>query len=259
MRASDIMTTGVVTVSPDADVHNVAQLMIQHRVGGLPVVDAKGCLVGIVTDGDLYRRIELGTDHRRSSWLEIFGLDAAQARDYIIGHARTVGDVMSTRVLAVTPDTPVRQIAGLFERERIRRVPVVADGTVVGIVSRANLVQALASVPPEELKVNLSDRRVRDLVIAEYKRLPWGVSSESNVIVTDGVVHLWGLFPSDVELDALRVAAEGIPGVIGLEDHTYRYFGDVSARTRQPSQVIIEEANDEVPQGINTGTTGPKS
>lgn len=94
--------------------------------------------------------------------------------------------------------------------------------------------------------MNLNDRRIRDLVIAEYKRLPWGMPSESNIIVTDGMVHLWGYVPSDVELDALRVAAEGIPGVKGFEDHIYRFFGDAGGRQRRPSQVIIEEPGDEI-------------
>jgi CBS-domain-containing membrane protein len=240
------MTTDVVTVSPESGVRDIAKQMVEHHISGLPVVDAAGRLVGIVTDGDLYRRVELGTGKQRSSWLEIFGLDSTQAREYVAEHANTAADVMTTRVFSVTPQTSVRQIADLLERERIRRVPVVADGAVVGIVSRANLVQALASAPTEDIRLNLNDRRIRDLVIAEYKRLPWGMPSESNVIVTDGIVHLWGYVPSDVELDALRVAAEGIPGVKGFEDHLYRFFGDAGDRQRRPSQVIIEEPGDAI-------------
>lgn len=115
--------------------------MVEHQISGLPVVDAAGRLVGIVTDEDLYRRVELGTGKQRSSWLEIFGLDRTQAREYVAEHANTAADVMTIWVFSVTPQTSVRQIADLLERERIRRVPVVADGAVVGIVSRANLVQ----------------------------------------------------------------------------------------------------------------------
>ena len=244
MRAQDIMTTDVVTVSPDTDVRAIARLMIERRISGLPVVGPAGHLIGILTDGDLYRRTELDTDRQRSSWLELFGLDNDLARDYVTAHAKTASDVMSTRVFAVTPQTKVRQIAALFERERIRRVPVVADGMVVGIVSRANLVQALSSAPVEDIQVNLNDQRVRDLVIAEYKRLPWGMPSEGNLIVTNGVLHLWGYVPSGVQLDALRVAAQGIPGVKGFEDHTFRFFGDVGARPRVQSEVIVEKPDD---------------
>jgi CBS domain-containing protein len=236
------MTANVVTVTPDTAVHDVAKLMIDRRISGMPVVNSGGHLVGIVTDGDLYRRSELGTDRRRKSWLEIFGFDIRQARDFVESHAATAGDVMTKRVFAVTPQTLVQQIANLFERQRIRRVPVLANGVVIGIVSRANLVQALASAPTEDMRVNLSDRRVRDLVIAEYGRLPWGMPSEGNVIVTDGVVHVWGYMPSKAELDALRVAVEGVPGVKGFEDHSYQFSGDVGHRQQEPSEIIVEEA-----------------
>ena len=244
MRARDIMTTNVVTVTPETGVKDVTKLMIDRRIGGMPVVNSAGHLVGMVTDGDLYRRSELGTDRRRKSWLEIFGFNAEQAQNFVRGHAHTVGDVMTTRVFAVRPQTSVQQIADLFERERIRRVPVVDDGCVVGIVSRANLVQALASAPTEDVRVNLGDRRVRDLVIAEYKRVPSGMPSEGNIIVTDGVVHLWGYMTSNAELDALRVAVEGVPGVKGFEDHTYQFLGDVTHRRREPSEMIMEEPGD---------------
>lgn len=244
----DVMTADVVTVTPETRVRDIARLMIAHRISGIPVVDPVRHLAGIVTDGDLYRRVEIATDRKHRSWLEVFGFDAGEARDYVASHAHTAGDVMTTRVFAVTtrvfavtPQTSIQQIARLFERERIRRAPVVADGVVVGIVSRANLVQALASISTEDAQVNLADRRVRDLVIAEYRRLPWGTPSESNVIVTDGVVHLWGYVPSDAELDALRVAVEGILGIKGFDDHTFRFLGDTGHRQQRPSQVIVEE------------------
>lgn len=241
MRAQDVMTTAVVTAHPDTPVQELARLMIDHRVSGLPIADEAGRLVGMVTDGDLYRRAELGTERRGSSWWDIFGLDSTPADDYVESRGRVARDVMTKQVIAVAPGTRLRQIAELFETRHIRRVPVIANGAVVGIVSRANLVQALAVAPAEELAAGLTDRRVRDLVIAEYKRLPWGLPSEGNVIVTDGVVHLWGYLPSHAELDALRVAAVAIPGVKGFEDHTYRYFGDVNVRRHAPSEVTLVE------------------
>jgi len=121
---------------------------------------------------------------------------------------------------------------------------------VVGIVSRANLMQALTASPVENLEANLNDRHVRDLVIAEYKRLPCGMPSEGNVTVADGVVHLWGYLSSDAQRDALRVAVEAIPGVKGFEDHTYQYFGDAGGRQQRPSRIILEEPDDlEEPDG----------
>lgn len=255
MRAQDIMTTDVLTVTPQTTVHDTAKLMIDRRISGVPVVDSAGHLVGIVTDGDLYRRTELGTERKRRNWLEILGFDAGLAQSYVEGHAHTVADVMTTRVFVVTPQTTVQQIADLFERERIRRVPVIANCIVVGIVSRANLVQALAFAPVEDVWMNLAARRARDLVIAEYRRLPWGMPAESNVIVADGVVHLWGYVPSEAELAAFRVAVEAIPGVRGFEDHTFRFFGDAGRPQRKPSQVIVEEPSD--PEVHETSTSEP--
>jgi len=157
----------------------------------------------------------------------------------VASRGRTAEDVMTTRVFAVRPQTSVRQIADLFEREFLRRVPVVEADAVVGIVSRANLVQALASAPNENVDVNLNDTRVRDLVVAEYRRLPGSIPAESNITVRNGVVHLWGRALPEAQIDALRIAAAGIPGVKRFQDHTYRFLGDIG-RNGRPSEVIIE-------------------
>lgn len=240
MRAQDVMTTQVITVRPDAPVREVARIMVEHRISGLPVQDEHGRLLGIVTDGDIYRRAELGTARdRRRNWLSLFIGDALLAEDYVEAHGRTARDVMTSDVIAVAPGTSLRQIADLFETRRIRRVPVAKDGKVIGIVSRANLVQALAASSPSEPDGGTADRRIRDLVLAEYARRPWGLRSENNVIVKKGVVHLWGLVVSEAERDALRVAAESIPGVKGFEDHTIRYFCDVSGRPGIHSDVTV--------------------
>ena len=244
MQAQDVMTTKVVTVRPNTPIREVAKLMIDCRVSGLPVVDDSGRLMGMVTDGDLYRRAELATDKQRHSWLEIFGLYSGEPNDYVAAHGRTVSDVMTTDVVGVAPETSLRQIADLFETRRFRRVPVILDGMVVGIVSRANLVQALASLPAVNAEGGLTDRHIRDLILAEYKRLPWGLQSEGNVIVTDGVLHLWGVVSSDAELAALRVAAEAIPGVKGFENHTIRFLGDVGAHPHALSRVTVVEPED---------------
>ncbi|HBK08345.1 MAG TPA: hypothetical protein DDZ81_21265 [Acetobacteraceae bacterium] len=246
MRAQDIMTKDVVTAKPNTPVRDAAKLMVKHRISGLPVVDASNHLVGIVTDGDLYRRAELGTGKQRHGWLKTLGLDGTWAEAYVEAHGRTVHDVMTADVTAVTPATTIRQIADVFERKRIHRVPVVAGGKVVGIVSRANLVQALAAISPEEFDQKRNDQYVRDLVIAEYRRLPCGLPSEWNVIVKDGVVHLWGFVPSLANLAALRVAAEGIPGVKGFVDLTFGYSGPVGSRENLHSQVTVVEADDAV-------------
>ena len=209
--ARDIMTTNVLTVTPITPVRDVAQLMVEHRISSVPVVHGSE-LVGIITDGDLYRRAELGTEKRHRTWLQMLAFHNRTA-DYVQIHGRTARDVMTTDVIAVEPTTTLRQIADLFETKRIRRVPVVADGMVIGIVSRANLVQALATISSEDLQGTATDRQVRDLVIAEYKRLPFGLPSEWNVVVKDGIVHLWGFVPSLAELAAFTraLAALGRP------------------------------------------------
>jgi CBS domain-containing protein len=243
MRARDIMTTNVLTVTPITPVRDVAQLMVEHRISSVPVVHGSK-LVGIITDGDLYRRAELGTEKRHRTWLQMLAFHNERAADYVRVHGRTARDIMTTDVIAVEPTTTLRQIADLFEIKRIRRVPVVADGMVIGIVSRANLVQALATISSEDIQGTATDRQVRALVIAEYKRLPFGLPSEWNVIVKDGIVHLWGFVPSLAELAALRVAAEGVPGVKGFVDLTFGYRSPVGGRESLQSRVTVIEADE---------------
>ena len=146
MEARDVMTPDVIRVGPDMSVPQVAKLMVDSRISALPVVK-DGKLIGIVTEGDLFRRGELGTERRRTHWLEMFASGTSLAWDYVKSHGQTVGDVMSDEVVAVAPTTPLAEIANILETRHIKRVPVVEDGRLVGIVSRANLVQALATLP----------------------------------------------------------------------------------------------------------------
>ena len=241
MQTQDVMTRDVVTVEPGTPVEVIARLMVDHRISGLPVVDPAGRMVGIVTDGDLYRRTELATERHRFSWLELFWSAKADAIDYNESHGRTAADVMTAEIFAVAPETSLRQVADLLESKRIRRVPVVAHGKLVGIIGRANLVQAFAAISRKTAANSPSDRRIRDLVLAEYKRQPWG-QTEGNVIVTDGKVHLWGFVGSEAEVTALRLSAETIPGVTGFEDHSIRSLGYARVRLQPPSTVTVLEA-----------------
>lgn len=219
MQARDIMTRGVVTVRPDTPLLDIAGALITHRISGVPVVDAAGQVVGIISEGDLYRRPELGTERPRRRWIEFFTSNAALARDYVHTHGHKAADVMSRRVVQVPPDTPVSDIADIFERRNIKRVPVVDGGRLVGIVSRSNLVQALACSQPGVATAAEVDRRIREDLMREYASQPWGERFDSNVIVTDGVVHLWGIVDSPTEAEALRVAAEAVPNVKQVVDH----------------------------------------
>jgi len=240
MQAQDVMTKQVVTVEPGTPVEAIARLMVEHRISGVPVVEPSGRLVGMVTDGDLYRRAELSTDQHRFNWLELFWSGRADAKDYVMTHGRTARDVMTPNVYAVAPDTSLQQVANLLSDRHVRRVPVVADDRLVGIVSRANLVQAFATLPHEHRADSHSDRQIRDQILAEYKRQSWG-QTEGNVIVTHGIVHLWGFVGSETEVTALRLSAEAIPGVVGFEDHSIRSIRslDAGAKLRHPGSVTV--------------------
>ena len=239
MEAHDVMMSPVVTVRPSTPVRDIARLMVEKGISGVPVTEADGRLVGMVTDGDIYRRVELGTEGRGGGFLASLLGDRSDASLYVEAHGRTARDIMTPDVIAVAPDTTLRQIADLFETMKIHRVPVMDDAVLVGIVSRTDLVRALASMPEAGGERGLDDRRIRDMVMAEYKRLPWGLRSDGNVVVTDGVVHLWGYVPSEDEQEALRVAAGEIPGVKAVEDHTIQFLGDAGAHPRISTKVTM--------------------
>ena len=220
MRAIDVMARNVVTATPQTTVQDAAKLMINHRISGLPIVDADRQLVGIVTEGDLLRRAETGTERQRSGWSEWFSPNSRLAAEYIKSHARRVSDVMSRDVVSVTELVSLGEIAALMETKRIKRVPVLHDGKLVGIVSRANLVRALAMTINERPSgTEADDRAIRDRLLAELKALKWAEVSPANITVKDGIVHLWSSYYSDQEKRALVVAAESIPGVRRVEDH----------------------------------------
>ncbi|MBW0445848.1 CBS domain-containing protein [bacterium M00.F.Ca.ET.228.01.1.1] len=223
MRASDVMTGNVISVTPDMTIREVARLFVEKRISGAPVLDPDGSVVGMISEGDLLRRSEIGTDERRRvSWLDFWSA-SHEARDYVKTHGTKVSDVMTTDVITVEPDTLLGEVAAILETRGIKRVPVTEAGRLVGIVSRANLVQALASVPDEPVsKSTLSDAEIRALLMGELAGRKWAFAGR-NIVVTDGVVHLWGVFQSAEAVDAVRVAAQSIPGVKRIEDHTEPY------------------------------------
>ncbi|MGF6697282.1 CBS domain-containing protein [Paraburkholderia sp. MM5496-R1] len=223
MRASDVMTGTVISVTPDMTVREVAQIFVDNGISGAPVLDPDGTVAGMISEGDLLRRNEIGTDVRpRTSWLHLWSA-SHEARDYIKTHAPKVRDVMTKDVVTVQPDTSLAEVAAILETRRIKRVPVTKAGQLVGIVSRANLVQALASVPDEPTSdVTLADGEIRAILMDELAGRNWAFAGR-NIVVTNGVVHLWGIFHSMEAVDAVRVAAQAIPGVKGVEDHTEPY------------------------------------
>ncbi len=222
MRARDVMVSPVITVGEDETVRDVAKLLITKRISAVPVVDRAGKLVGIVTEANLMRRAESGTEHPYSWWMHFFLGDQQIAADYVKSHATKVKDIMTRDVKTATPDMHLYEVADLFEENQIKRVPVVTtDGDLVGLVSRANIIQAVASARPK-LEMSLSDAMIREKLTGELKRQKWAHVHRMNVTVTNGVVDLWGFVESDAERQALRIAAEAIPGVAGVNDHLMR-------------------------------------
>ncbi len=220
MQARDVMTTKVVTVRPDTRVEQIAALLLERRISGVPVVDADGRLVGIVTEGDLMRRPEMGTERHRGWWLRSFGDERERAAEYARAHGSRAEQVMTRNVVTVTEETPLGEIARLLEERRIKRVPVVRDAKLVGIVSRANLLHGLAARPAPTLpERSMDDRSLREEVARVLDRESLATHGPLNVTVTNGVVELWGLVESEEERLAIRVAAENVPGVVAVKDN----------------------------------------
>jgi CBS domain-containing protein len=225
MNAKDVMTTEVITVSPETTVQELAKILSEKGISGAPVVDAGNRLIGLVSEGDLLHRAETGTERRvqrrRSWWLDSVAAEAELARDYVKAHGRTVADIMTQGVISVDETTDLGEIAMVLETKRIKRVPVVSDGKLVGIVSRANLVRALATTSTApKIVADGDDRTIREQLLAELRRQQWANIWAADIMVRDKVVHLW--FSSDeskAERSAVRVAAENVPGVRRVEEH----------------------------------------
>ena len=219
MKARDVMVSPVITIGDDASVRDVAKTMMARRISAVPVIDKAGKLVGVVTEADLMHRIEAGTERPYSWWLHMLSGDRAMAADYVKSHARKIADVMTREVKAAGPETPLVDIAELFETHHVKRVPIVNEaGDLVGIVSRANIVQAVASARPK-FEITLSDATIRQKLMEELKKQPWAHAHKLNVTVTRGIVDLWGTVESEQARKAINAAALNIPGVDAVNDH----------------------------------------
>ena len=219
MKASDVMVTNVITVGPDACVQYIAGILLGCRISAVPVVESNGKLVGIVSEGDFMRRAEAGTGRTRPR----LGLPIEKevpATEFVKEHSGKVADVMTRDVVTAGPETPLSTIANLLEKTAIKRVPIVEAGKVVGIVSRANLLQALASSDKQtEVSTPINDSKVREKVLKQLSAGPWTRRPSINVSVQDGTVELWGIVDSASEKNAMRMAAEVTAGVRAVNDN----------------------------------------
>jgi CBS domain-containing protein len=220
MQAADVMTSQVITVSLDTDVREIARLLLEHHISAVPVVDDAQKVLGIVSEGDLIRRIENDTDRRKSWWLKSIFAGANDASEYIKSHGRKAREIMTPDPVTISEDESLHRIATLLEKHHIKRVPVVRDGRLVGIVSRANLLRGFSAIAPDaESVVTADDREIRKAILKEVDDNTGVWVDRINVIVADGVVQLWGLVDNREEKMAVQVAAENTPGVKQVENN----------------------------------------
>ena len=219
MRAGDVMTREVISIGSDATAMQAVALMLKHGISGLPVVDSNGIVVGLITEGDFLRRAELGTRPRRARWLEFLIGPGRLASEYVRACGRKVMEIMTPTPHTVAESMPLEEVVQLMERHRIKRLPVVREGKLVGIVSRADLVRALAGLLRDTKTPATDDTAIRGRVLAELGKQSWMPLGLVDVIVRNGIVELCGAIMDERERQAIVVAAENVDGVKEVRDH----------------------------------------
>jgi len=214
-----VMTRRVISVAPDTPIEDAVKLMLDRHISGLLVVDTTGHLAGVVTEGDLLRRSELGTGRQRSWWLRLLLSPGRQADEFTHTHGRKVSDVMTTEVVSVDADASLFDIVELMEKHRIKRVPVVQQDKVIGVCSRADLLRALAVTARLPQPTPGDDRVIRNTLLDALEKESWAPLATLNVTVAEGVVDLWGTLSDEQERRAVTVIAENTPGVKRVNDH----------------------------------------
>jgi CBS domain-containing protein len=218
MRAHQIMTRRVITVDTDAAVVDAANIMLEKHISGLPVLDRAGNLVGMVSQGDFIRRAEIGTERKRGRWLKLLVGPSRAASDFVHARGRKVADIMTQNPFTVTEDTTLDQIVLLMEQNNIKRLPVMRENQLVGIVTRTNLLQAVAGLARDVPDPTADDDHMRNRIIASIEPTDWGPFG-LGVIVSNGIVHLSGVITNEDSRQAAIVAAENVSGVRQVHDH----------------------------------------
>jgi CBS domain-containing protein len=219
MKAKDVMTLSVVSIGPQESVMQAIRIMLQKKISGLPVVDDAGRLVGILTEGDLLRRAETGTEKHRPRWLEFLLGPGRLATEYVQTHGRKVEEIMTRELVTVTEEASLEDVVKTMEKRRIKRVPVMRGERLVGLISRANLLRALASLSRDIGAASTGDADVRSKLLTELQKERWAPVGALDVTVRNGIVELWGTITDDRQREALVVAAENIPGVKAVRDY----------------------------------------
>jgi CBS-domain-containing membrane protein len=216
------MTANVFSVRPDTSVHDVAKLLLAKRISAAPVVDESNRVCGIISEGDLLRRHETGTEKSRSWWTSLFSTAEVQADRYVRAHGLRASDVMTQKIVTVNEDAPVREIVDILESQKIKRVPVMRDDRLVGIVSRSNLLQALVTTIEDTREApsgRLDDTAIQKTIMAELAQNLSATTADVSFVVRNGVVHIWGMMDSEEERNAVEVMAENVAGVTAVENH----------------------------------------
>lgn len=220
MHAADIMTTSVISVTEDTSVRDIAGILLQERISGVPVVDSDERVLGIVSEGDLMRRIENDSEEKHSWWIENLFAEQHDAEHYLKTHGRKAAEVMTRNPVTVTEDQPLHEIAALLEKHHIKRVPVTRDGKLVGLVSRANLLHGLTlRASSDAVERHADDRSIRDSLMHELSDEVGLVTGRINVTVNQGTVQLWGIVYSHAEQEAAELAARNTAGVKAVENY----------------------------------------
>jgi CBS domain-containing protein len=228
MKASEVMTSRVISIEPDATIVQAIKLMLKNHVSGLPVVDRMGKLVGMITEGDFLHRREIGTEIERNAWLVAFFGPDQSAQDYVRGHGVKVAELMTRPPITVDEDTSLDQVVHSMERHRIKRVPVLRKHKVVGIISRANLLRALLSIHRSAPKTSRNDQEIRERIVADIEKQDWAYGSDIMVLVRDGIVDLCGTLSDSSQRGALKALVSEKSGVRKLYDHLQLKGGGVS-------------------------------
>ncbi len=218
MRAHQIMTKDVMTVTPHTSIEDAARIMLRTHVSGLPVLDDAGKLVGIVSESDFLRRSEIGTGRKRPAWLQFLIGPGRAATDFVRERGRKVEDVMTENPITVGEETTLEELVRLMEKNGIKRLPVMSGNTLKGIVTRSNLLQAVASMAHEIPDPTADDDHIRDRITRAVNATDWRPIS-FEVTVRNGVVHLHGIITTDKARQATVVAAQNTAGVKAVHDH----------------------------------------
>ncbi len=219
MKVSDVMTKHVISISQETSVFVAIRLMLKHHISGLPVIDEHAKLVGILSEGDFLRRAEIETERKRSLWLDALLGPADGAAAYVHSHGLAVREVMTPDPITVAEDTTLDEVVRLMETRGVKRLPVLRDGRVVGIVTRANLMRALLSIHRTAPQPSDDDAAIRERILAGITGQDWSSGATVDVVVHRGMVDLWGSVSDSAQRDALKVLAENVSGVIKVEDH----------------------------------------